>query len=274
MGIIVAALFVVFVVAALCYLVVKLKSRSKTGRSVEVRVLSCEQKGENQNRLYYEMQVDFYDANGEVLARTMQSAKKYMPGEMIRCRYLEQTGLLFEEMTPEVKKKSMNNILLFLVLVIIFVGIVVAVMVNGGVPKEADILIVYGISILFMLTGVYGILHKNRTRQEMQNMISLPGMQVDYTITQNRKRMGKRIYHPIYEYEWGGERRRIGSHVGGSRQKYCSIGRKVHIFVDPHTGKALCAEDTKTSENMFLGFGIIGIVVFLLLLGRSFGVLS
>ena len=274
MSIILAGLLVLFLVAALCYLAVKLGNGSKTGRQVEVRVLSCEQKGEDQNRLYYEMQVDFNGTNGEVLVRTMRSVKKYVSGEMIRCRYMEQTGLLFEEMAPAVKKKSMNNILLFLILVVIFVGITVAVMINGGVPKEANISIAYGISVLFMVAGVCGVYQKNRMKQEMQSMISLPGMQVDYTITRATENRMMKIYTPVYEYEWGGERRRIGSPMGGSRRKYRSIGRRVNILVDPHTGKAICEEDTKAGGNLFIGFGIVGIAVFLLLLGVSFGVLS
>lgn len=136
--------------------------------------------------------------------------------------------------------------------------------------------IIYLISIVFMAVGAFGIYSKIQMKQKLQDMILLPGIQVDYTISQNTDSEGRTVlyYKPVYEYEWGGERRRITGPVGSSGKRYRAIGKKVHIFVDPHTERAVCQEDEKTKVNVYLLFGIIGLVVFVLLLAQSFGVLS
>lgn len=254
------------------------------GKQVDVKVLSCEQKGEAENRLYYEMKVEFCDADGEVLVRTMLSGKKHMPGTMIRCRYLEQKGLLLEEMAPEIQKKSKNNLLLFLVFFLIFAGIAAAaiwgIMTEKELSNGTERLIGYFVSILFMAVGIFGIYQKSVKKQRIQDMISLPGVQVDYTVSEStdywsdgQTRTVER-YNPIYEYVWEGERRRIQGAVGSSGKKYRTIGRKVHILLNPHTGKAICQEDEKTMGNWFLIFGAIGLILLALLLSLSSGVLS
>lgn len=256
---------------------------NQMGRQVDARVLSCEQRGEAENRLYYEIKVDFYDTNGEVLVRTMLSGKPYMPGTMIRCRYLEQKGLLLEEMTPEVQKKSKRNLLLFFIIFLIFVGIAAAVIWGRMTGKELsngiERLIGYFISILFMAVGISGIYKKIEKKQKVQDMILLPGVQVDYTVSEsthwdNDSLITTEVYHPIYEYVWAGERQRIQGPVGASGKKYKTIGRKVHILLNPHTGKAVCQEDEKKMENWFLIFGVIGLILFVLLMALSLGVLS
>lgn len=249
---------------------------NQMGRHVDVRVLSCEQRGEEENRLYYEVKVDFYDTNGEVLVRTMMSGKPYVPGTMIRCRYLEEKGLLLEELTPEVQKKSRNNVLLFFIFFLIFVGIVAAVIWGRVTGKElsdgSERLIGYFISIVFMAVGIYGICKKMKKKQMLQGMILLPGVQVDYTVSESMDHWEDGLvrtteyYNPIYEYVWEGERRRIQGSVGSSGKKYRAIGRKVHILLNPHTGKAVCQEDEKTKDNWFLVFGVIGLLLFVLLL--------
>lgn len=256
---------------------------NQMGRQVDVRVLSCEQRGEAENRLYYEMNVDFYDTNGEVLVRTMMGSKPYMPGTIVRCRYLEQKGILLEEMTPEVQKKSKNNILLFFIIFLIFVGIVAAAIWGMMTGKElsngTEQLVGYFISILFIAIGIFGIYKKIIKKQQAQDMILLPGVQVDYSVSESTtgsddSMLTTEVYHPIYEYVWGGERYRIQGRVGSSGKKYRNIGRKVHILLNPHTGKAVCQEDEKTMDNLFIVFGVIGIILFALLMALSLGVLS
>lgn len=257
---------------------------NQMGRQVDVRVLSCEQRGEEENKLYYELKVEFYDTNGEVLVRTMQSVKKYMPGTMIHCRYLEQKGLLLEEMTPEVHKKSRNNLLLFFIILIIFIGIVAAAIWGMMTGKElsngTERLIGYFVSILFMAVGIYGIYKKIVKKQRVQDMILLPGVQVDYTMIEGmdywsdgQVRTTER-YNPVYEFVWRGERRRIQGAVGSSGKKYRTIGRKVHILLNPHTGKAVCQEDEKSMENWFIILGVIGLILLALLMALSLGILS
>lgn len=268
-------IFVVVFVGNLCYWIVGLGSEAGIGRPVDVKVISCEHKNGVENGLYYETKVDFHGENGENLVKTMQSAKEYMPGDVIRCRYLEKRDLLFEEMTPEMRKQSRNSGLVFLVIFLIVAGLVAVVMV-GGMPQGAERLFTYLISILFMGIGIFGIYGKIRMKQSMHDMISLPGMQMDYTIRRDRASVGHTIliYNPVYEYEWEGEKRRIVGPVGRSGKKYRTIGRKVHILVDPHTGEAVCREDEKTKGNLYFLFGIIGLAVFALLLAQRFGVIS
>lgn len=135
-------------------------------------------------------------------------------------------------------------------------------------------LIGYFISILFMAVGIFGIYQKTKKPQKVQDMILLPGVQVDYTVTESEHWDGDtlltaEVYYPVYEYVWEGERRRFQSPAGASRKKYKTIGRKVHILFNPHTGKAVCQEDEKTMENWFLIFGVIGLILFALLTALS-----
>lgn len=198
-----------------------------------------------------------------------------MPGEVIQCRYLEKAGLLLEETTPEMRKKTRNSALLFLVIFLVIAGIVAAVVLAGGLPEGSNVSFGYLISILFMAVGVFGIYKKNKIKEKEHSMILLPGMQADYTVSQSTGEEGRTllIYRPVYEYEWGGERRRIVGPVGSSGKKYRTIGRKVHILVDPHTGKAVCREDEMTAGNVYFLFGIIGLLVFILVLVISFVIL-
>ena len=64
------------------------------------------------------------------------------------------------------------------------------------------------------------------------------------------------------------------SSIGSSGEKYRTIGRRVHILVDPQTGKVICQEDEKTAGHLYLLFGIVGLGVFVLMLALSFGILS
>ena len=280
MGLIFIGIFAVLVVAELIYLLALSGSSNQKGRQVDVRVLSCEQKmpmNRNNTRIY-EVKVDFYGSNGEILVRTLQSAISYMPGDMIRCRYMEKTGLLMPEMTPEEQAKTRKSILIFLIIFLFFIGIVAIIWgSNTGkeLPKETVRLWGYFISILFMAVSVFGIYKNNRTKQKMHDMISLPGIQVDYTIHKGRNSDHYAdIFNPIYEYEWGGEKKRLYSSIGSSGEKYRTIGRRVHILVDPQTGKAICQEDEKTAGYLYLLFGIVGLGVFVLMLALSFGILS
>ncbi len=82
----------------------------------------------------------------------------------------------------------------------------------------------------------------------------------------------RKVYHPVYEYDWGGEIRQLSGTVGISEKKERTIGRRVHILVNPQTGEAICREDEKAGERVALVFGGIGVAVFALMLAFSLGV--
>ena len=125
------------------------------------------------------------------------------------------------------------------------------------------------VSILFMAIGIFGIYKKIKFSKSIQTMHKITGVLVDYDVVQKRDddNLMVDIYFPIYEYEWGGVKKRLNSTTSGS----IKIGRKVHILVDPQTEKAICLEDIKRSDIVFPIFGVIGVVTFVLVLLKATG---
>lgn len=78
-------------------------------------------------------------------------------------------------------------------------------------------------------------------------------------------------YFPVFEYEWGGVKKRLESKTNASRIK---IGRKVRILVDPETEEAICPEEQNASDSILLIFGVIGVLVLVLVVLLGMGVLS
>ena len=138
--------------------------------------------------------------------------------------------------------------------------------------SETGILIFTGfVCILFMGVGILGIHKKIKFSKSIQTMHKLTGVLVDYTVSQKRDEDNDMIdyYFPIYEYEWGGEKKRLKSNTSGS----IKIGRKVHILVDPQTEKAICMEEEKSSNSFLMLFGVIGVIVFILVLMKAAGII-
>lgn len=112
---------------------------ARKGRQVDVRVRSCVQKEIPGNvrwkpTVYYEVLVDFYGLNGEALVRSLQSETTYMPGDVIRCRYLDKADFLLPEMATEIQTRAKYKVLLLLFFFIAFVGMLVPALwnVEGG----------------------------------------------------------------------------------------------------------------------------------------------
>ncbi|MDE5820214.1 MAG: DUF3592 domain-containing protein [Lachnospiraceae bacterium] len=141
--------------------------------------------------------------------------------------------------------------------------------------SQDGILIFSGVvSILFMLVGIYGIQQKRKFSKKMQAMHKITGVVVDFDIVQHRSEENtmEDLYFPIYEYDWSGIKRRLKSN--SSRQAEPSMGKTVHILVDPQTQDAICLEDEKSSQLVLLIFGAIGVVALVLVILVKAGVLS
>lgn len=273
-SIIVAAFFGIFLVGVLRPFYVLRK-----GRQVDARVISCvaiHRVGEGTDAVLYEVTVDFYDLKGETIIKELRSDTPYVPGDVIRCRYLDKRDILQIEPKEAEKISTKYGILLFLAVFLIFavvLGLVIQAQKNGGWSENAKLILGYFIGILFAGIGVLGIRSKINMARKMQNMVSRTGVQVDYVTHYRSSSDTADTYSPVYEYEWGGEQKRISSSVSASGKKYRTIGRKVHILVDPHTGEAFCQEDAKTGGNIMLLFGGVGIAVLALMLVIQFRVL-
>ncbi|MDE6210156.1 MAG: hypothetical protein K2M73_10865 [Lachnospiraceae bacterium] len=270
--------FVLYFLAVICILIAVLSQSYKKARPVYARVISCEQKIiKHSTDTIYEVTADFYDSNGETIVKAFQSKKEYIPDDVIRCRYLEKKGVLMEEVSPEAQNKNKKFFFLFFAVLIIFIGtIAVEICIYNTGRAETGIdspyILGYILSIAFIAVGVFGIFKKHKMEQNLHNMISLTGIQVDYKISKStHNHRSQSIYTPIYEYDWGGEKKRFCGPLGSSGKKYSTIGRMVHILVNPQTGDAVCQEDEKSSFLFSLFFGIIGIACLALMIALSFG---
>lgn len=137
---------------------------------------------------------------------------------------------------------------------------------------EGGILIYTGfVCILFMGVGILGIYRKVKFSERIRTMHTIIGVLVDYDVAEKRDENNDIVtcYFPIYEYEYGGETRRLESTTSSLMKK----GRKVHILVDPQTEKAICLEGEKESNSLLLIFGGIGVIVFILVLLKAAGVI-
>lgn len=137
---------------------------------------------------------------------------------------------------------------------------------------EGGILIYTGfVCILFMGVGILGIYRKVKFSERIRTMHTIIGVLADYNEIEKRDEDNDIVtsYFPIYEYEYGGETRRLESTTSSRMKK----GRKVHILVDPQTEKAICLEGEKESNSLLLIFGGIGVIVFVLVLLKAAGVI-
>lgn len=98
---------------------------ARKGRQVDAKVRFCAKKELQRSQIlgtnvYYEVTVEFDDLNGEMLVRSLQSDKTYMPGDVIRCRYLDKKGILLMEGENRIQKRDQYKLVLLLVFFIIF----------------------------------------------------------------------------------------------------------------------------------------------------------
>lgn len=261
------------------------KNTVKKARTVEASVRSCEQKilteKDGNKFTYYLVTVDFYGLNGEMIEKTIKSQKSYQEGAIIPSRYLDETGQLWLEMNNASINRNSSKLLTligFLVLFFVVVLIVISVKFSGDAQAEDLSTTVFGyiISIVFIGIGIFGI-RKKLELKNTGNMQVVEGTQVDYHVVHGRTAIGEAneasVYYPIYEYTLMGESRRYQSNIGGSNKKYRTIGRKVHMLIDPETGKIMCREDAQTGSSMYILFGVLGILVLCIMLAVNFGLL-
>ena len=134
--------------------------------------------------------------------------------------------------------------------------------------QEVSLIFSGFVGILFMAVGILGIFRRNKFTQSIQNMYKLDGVLVEYTEHETRDEDNdiRTIYCPVYEYDWKGTKKRLYSTSSAPGLKLPAIGRQVHILVDPKTEQAICLEDEKSSMLVYLVFGVIGLLTFILVL--------
>lgn len=105
-------------------------------------------------------------------------------------------------------------------------------------------------------------------------MHKLTSMIVDYDVVQSSDEDNgvEDTYFPIYEYEWGGTKKRLESK--SSVRAGAHLGKTVHILVEPQTENAVCLEDKKQSQFVLLIFGAAGVAALVLVVLVKAGILS
>lgn len=131
-------------------------------------------------------------------------------------------------------------------------------------PEGAALFFVGFVCFAFIAVGILGIYREIKFSKRIQSMHKVTGIMVDSHVCQQHDDDNLLIdyYFPIYEYEWGGIKKRLESTTNVLRIK---IGRKVHILIDPQTEKAICLEEERGSNLLLLIFGVIGLAVPVLL---------
>lgn len=269
MLVVVGSLFYVFLIPAYV---------ARKGRQVDVRVLSCEKKTD-EGESYYNVTVDFYDLKGESIVKTVISEKRYEDGEVIRCRYLDKKGFLQLETGADLKREYFKFSIVFGFIIAVFLFMLLVMWWTWNeeeLPGAFKAGFGYFIGIIFMLLGILGIRQKISLARDKRNMQIRQGVLVDFTVEHSSNEDGDDIEacYPIYEYEWAGDKRQLIGQMNSDSKKHRALGRKVHILVEPQTGRAVCEEDEKVAGNLLLAFGVIGVIVFAIMLAISFGILS
>lgn len=138
--------------------------------------------------------------------------------------------------------------------------------------QEGTLIFGFVVGILFIAVGIFGISKKIKLAKRIQTMHELSGVIVDFKVGQTRDEHDymRDVYSPIYEYEWNGIKKRLNSKV--CVQKEPSIGKTVHILLNPMTGEAICMEDEQKSQGFLVIFGIIGIAVVILMILLKMGI--
>lgn len=173
---------------AFVYQLIRPAYAAKRGRQVDVRVLSCkkmmDEDEEEEAPERYEVTVNFYNINGEVLVKTLQSGKPYTEGDVIRCCYLDKSDRLYLGTARELLADLKHSAVVFSIFFVVFMGIAAAIL--WGIPhvneKPELALLTFGyvISILFMAVGMLGIYKKVKMLRNIHSMRSVTGVLADY----------------------------------------------------------------------------------------------
>lgn len=197
--IIVYAAMALLFVGAFVYQLIRPAYAAKKGRQVDVRVLSCQKRmdedeeEEEEAPESYEVTVDFYDINGGVLVKTLQSGKPYTEGDVIRCCYLDKSDRLYPGTAQELTAELKHRAVVFFIFFVVFMGI--AAVISWGIPHVNDkpelALLAFGyvISILFMAVGMLGIYKKVKMLRNIRSMYSVTGE----AICREEEKAGERV---------------------------------------------------------------------------------
>lgn len=122
---IITGIFGLLFMGALAYWWLMPVFATRKGRQVDARVRFCAKKELQSSQVlgtnvYYEVTVELYGLNGEMLVRSLQSDKPYMPGDVICCRYLDKKGILLSEEENRIQTRDKYKLLLLLVFFIVF----------------------------------------------------------------------------------------------------------------------------------------------------------
>lgn len=93
--------------------------------------------------------------------------------------------------------------------------------------SEGAILIFgFFVSFAFMAVGILGIYKKVKFSKSIQSMQKVTGIMVDSTVSQYRDEDNdlRDAYFPVYEYDWGGVKKRLYSTTNALR---IEIGRYI-----------------------------------------------
>lgn len=268
-----------FFIGICLYGILMPKIMVRRGRQVDARVISCVKKSlklGGQTGTYYEITVDFYGLDGQTIQRAFKSDQPVEEGEVIRSRYIDKTGFFLWDADKDARnKKNQGGIWFVIGFALLMLALIISILVlqdeNGNLPHWYETGLAYGTCILFMGVSAFDLQKRIRRSQNKHNHQIIPGYVVDYI----RKRDDdKYLYCPIYEYEVQGVKYQQESKVSSTSTNRCTIGRKVQMVRDCETGAVFCKEDEKTGSRITLALGIVGLVVFLMLLGTDAGVLQ
>lgn len=248
------------------------------GRKVDARVIRCEQlstKVGQQSAFFYQVTVEFLARDGQLIEKTFQSQTPVEEESVVESRYIDKSERFLWDADHVMKSADTRSagvgLLCILGFIVLLAGVAIFSDDAGNLPGWFAMAFGYVISILFMGVGFGGLFTQHRRERNKHNQQVIPGCVVDYATESDTDSI---TYYPIYEYEIMGMKYRMQSKLGTSSKKRCTIGRRVQMIRDFETGEVVCKEDEKGSCAINMAFGVIGIIVFVLLLCASMGVFT
>lgn len=138
---------------------------------------------------------------------------------------------------------------------------------------------------VFLFAGSWlAIINPYKRKQQMVNCDIVTGVQVDaiksdYTFKYYNSKNVATNYNAVFEYEYGGVKRRYKSKVGGSGGIGTKLGRKVSIVINHETGEVYCLEDEKGALApgiilMVFGIAVIAVMFGLIFLPNAMGIVG
>lgn len=246
------------------------------GRKVDARVVRCEEmaaKVGGKSGFYYEVTVEFYGMDGELVEKTFHSDRPVEEDSVADSRYIHKSGRFLWDADKTAKNTDIRSAGIIVLVLLGFIALLISCYVlqdeNGMVSGDVGMVFGYVISVVFICVGFGMLFNRYKRARNKHNQQMIPGYVVDYVKESDTESV---VYYPIYEYEIMGMKYRMKSTLGTGSRKRCAIGRKVQLIRDYETGEVVCKGDEQGSCMIGIVFGIIGTVVFVLLLCASLGV--